>query len=423
MVKLKNTFMLYKKVPKVSVMKIIFLLISVMVSLFANTLQVAIDNASAYSTIKLSAGTYLGNITINKPLSIVGQDDNIIIKGNAEGRVITISSDNVYLKNLIITNSGSRMENLDAAIFMNKVSHCQIKNCHITNSLYGIDMKMVNHSVIADNTITSRNNPISLRGDALKLWYCNHNLIDNNTIDTVRDVTVTRSHDNHLLNNTFKNSRYGLHLSLSHRNKIIDNTFKYNSVGIMIMGANDTNVSHNTIESSTGAAGIGVVIKDISKFHFENNRVSYNAQGIYVDTKSTELGMQRYFKNNTISYNKETLHFHAIIKNNTITHNQIFGNIDDVVRDSKVNPSNSNIIEKNYWDHYAGFDTDTNNIGDTSHRVYLYSDQLWQHNHKIKFFYASPIMSLIDFLAKVAPFIEPTLLLEDTKPLIRLEGQ
>ncbi len=404
-------------------MKIFFLLISVILSLYANDLQVAIDNASPYSTIKLSTGTYIGDITINKPLSIVAQDDNVIIRGSARGRVITIKSDHVSLQNLTITNSGSRMENLDAAIFMNQVSHCEIKNCHIKNSLYGIDMKMVNHSVITDNTITSRKNLISLRGDAFKMWYCNHNLIQNNTIDTVRDVTVTRSHNNHFLNNTFKNSRYGLHFSLSHRNKITNNTFKYNSVGLMLMGAKDTNVSHNSIESSIGAAGIGVVMKGISNFHFENNKVSFNTQGIYVDTKSSELGMQRYFKHNTISYNKEALHFHAIIKNNTITHNQIFGNIDDVVRDSKVNPSNSNIIEKNYWDYYAGFDTDKNNIGDTSHRVYLYSDQLWQHNHKIKFFYASPIMSLIDFLAKVAPFIEPTLLLEDTKPLISVEEE
>jgi nitrous oxidase accessory protein len=387
-------------------------------SLYANPLQDAIDSAAPYDTIKLSNGTYSGNIIINKPLTIVGEGENVIIKGSDEGRVITIKSHHVHLNSLIITDSGSRMENLDAAIFMDQVSYCKIEHCHIKESLYGIDMKMVTHSVIRNNTITSKKNDISLRGDGLKLWYSHHNIIQNNTINNVRDVTLTRSSDNKIKNNTFLNNRYGLHLSLSHHNNIEKNTFKYNSVALMIMGAKDINVTNNIIESSIGAAGIGVVIKGVSNFHFKKNQVRYNAQGIYVDTKSTETGMQRYFINNDIAYNKEALHFHAIIKNNTITNNRVYGNIDDIVRDSKVNPSNSNVIEYNYWDRYAGFDKNGDNIGDTAHKVYLYADQLWQFNHKIKFFYASPIMSLINFLTNIAPFIEPTLLLEDTKPII-----
>jgi nitrous oxidase accessory protein len=401
-------------------MKLFFLLFIMMMSLNANPLQDAIDSAAPYATVRLSNGMYRGNIVIDKPLNIIGQSDHVIIKGSGEGRVITITADHVHLKNLTITNSGSRMENLDAAIFMDRVSHCNIQHCIITQSLYGIDMKMVTHSLITDNTITSKKNDISLRGDALKLWYSHHNLIYNNTINHVRDVTLTRSSDNNISGNTFLNSRYGLHLSLSHRNSIEKNTFRYNSVALMIMGAKDTNVTHNVLESSVGAAGIGMVIKGISNFHFSNNQVRYNAQGIYVDTKSTELGMQRYFINNDIAYNKEALHFHAIIKNNTIIDNRIYGNIDDIVRDSKVNPSHANIIEYNYWDRYAGFDSNGDNIGDTPHKVYLYADQLWQFNHKIKFFYAAPIMSLINFLTKVAPFIEPTLLLEDTKPIIKI---
>ena len=127
--------------------------------------------------------------------------------------------------------------------------------------------------------------------------------------------------------------------------------------------------------------------------------------------------MKRYISHNEISYNGEAIHFHATIKDNTITHNKIFGNIDDVVKDIEGNFSPSNIVEYNYWDRYTGFDRDKNNIGDTSHKIYQYADQLWHYNNKVKFFYGSPIMTLMNFLANLAPFVEPNLLLEDSKPI------
>jgi len=109
---------------------------------------------------------------------------------------VTINSSDVVLKNLTISGSGSRMENLDSAIIINKAKRCIISGCKITDCLYGIDMAMVNDSAVTDNYITSNTNDISLRGDALKIWYSNNNIIENNIIDSSRDVTLTRSNDN-----------------------------------------------------------------------------------------------------------------------------------------------------------------------------------------------------------------------------------
>jgi len=400
-------------------MKHIFLLIFIVSFSLSNTLQEAINSAKSGSIIKLSKGTYIGKIIINKPLTIIGLEDNVIIKGDNTGTVISIKSSNVTLKNLTITDSGSQMITLDSGIVMDKVQNCEISNCKILNSLYGIDMIMVKNSLISDNYITSKKKDISLRGNALKVWYSNNNIFKNNTIDFSRDVTFTYSNNNIIEDNTFKNNRFSLHISLSDGNIIKNNTFMLNSVGLMIMGAKNTKVNKNDIKSSTGAAGIGVVISGISNFYFENNIVRYNAQGIYIDTKDTELGMQRYIRNNEILSNKEAIHFHAAIKNNTITNNIIVGNIEDIVKDVKGNFTNSNLIEYNYWDRYTGFDKNKDNIGDNSHKVFQYADQLWHYNNKIKFFYASPVMTLMNFLTNLAPFVEPNLLLEDTKPLVK----
>ena len=398
--------------------KILPLYFTFIFSLYANVLQEAIDKTPAGSTLKLSFGIYSGKLIINKPITIIGKDDGVIIKGDGEGKVITINSSNVVLKNLVITGSGNRMDKLDAAIAMNNVKNCEIHHCKILDSLYGIDMNMVENSIITDNYITSKKNEISLRGDALKIWYSNNNIIKNNTIENSRDVTLTYASHNTIEDNTFLHNRLALHLSKSHQNMIKNNTFKYNSVGILLMGVKDIKVIGNFIQSSKGAAGIAVVADKVSNFLFENNSVKYNAKALYIDAKRVETGYQRFIKNNKLLYNGEALHFHSSIKNNIITHNIIKGNMDDVIKDTRASYTANNIIEYNYWDKYAGFDTNDDNIGETTHKNFQYADQLWHYNHKVKFFYGSPIMALINFLSKIAPFIEPIMLLEDTKPLV-----
>jgi len=397
---------------------ILFLLLFGWVSLAANALQDAIDHAPAGSIIRLSAGLYRGNLTINKPLTLMGKERGVIIEGEKRGSVITITSSHVRLENLTITNSGDQIITLDAAIAMNQVSYCTITHCKIRDSLYGIDMKIVNDSNITHNTISSNGLEKSMRGDALKIWYSNRNIITHNTITASRDVTLVFSNDTRFSDNNITHGRHGFSMERSKRTIIKNNLFRYNSTGIMTMASQDTNITHNQILSCQGAAGIGMIIQGGGKLHFTHNQISYNAKAFYIDTKDHEKGMRRWFEYNTISDNKEAFHFHLTIKNNTIMHNSITGNLDDVIKDIEGARTAYNRNEKNYWDHYQGFDGDGDNIGDTPHQIYQYADQLWHYNHKIKFFYASPIMSLLNFLSNLAPFIEPHMLLEDRKPIV-----
>jgi len=399
--------------------RILLLSFTLFIFASANILQESIDNAPAGATLKLPDGIYQGNIVINKALTILGKGNNVHIEGESKGTVITVNSDHVTLKNLIITGSGTRMENLDAAIELHHVKECTVEHCHISDVLYGIDMNMVESCTIRNNYIRSKPFDISMRGDALKIWYAKNNLIQNNVIEHSRDVTLSFAKHNRIEGNTFKHNRFGIHLSMSPHNVIKNNLFQYNSVGIMLMGVKDTNVTGNKILSSKGAAGIAVVADKVSNFHFTHNILKYNAKALYIDTKAAEHTQQRFISHNKFLHNGEALHFHASIKNNVITHNLIKGNMDDVVKDTRDGYTSNNLIEYNYWDRYEGFDKNRDNIGDSRHKNFIYSDQLWQYDHQAKFFYGTPIMSIIDFLFKVAPFIKPVLLLEDSKPLMQ----
>ena len=387
-----------------------------------NILQEAIDKAPAGSILKLPKGIYKGSISINKPLSIIGKENGVIIDGENSGTVITVKGSFITLKNLNIINSGDRHDKLDAAIKLSDGHQNEISNCRIENSLFGIDIQMVNNSIISNNYITSKDFALGLRGDGLRLWYSNDNIIKNNRLIKSRDMVIWYSNGNLIKDNYGEHCRYSLHFMYAGKNLVKDNIYKFNSVGIFFMYSKDTTATGNIIQSSIGATGMGIGLKDVSNFTIKDNTILYCAQGIYIDRSPFEPDTHDYIIGNKILYNAEALHFHSLSENNVIRDNIIKGNIEDIVNDSRGSKTNENEIVGNYWDNYKGFDRDKNNIGDTPHRVYQYADQLWIYNPDVKFFYGSPVISLLNFLAKLAPFTKPLFLLEDEKPKVKIKG-
>ncbi|TET88758.1 MAG: nitrous oxide reductase family maturation protein NosD, partial [Sulfurovum sp.] len=253
-------------------------------------------------------------------------------------------------------------------------------------------------------------------------WYSNDNLIKKNSLIKSRDMVVWYSHGNEIIENYGEHCRYSLHFMYAGKNFVRNNHYKFNSVGIFFMYSKDTVATGNVVKSSLGATGMGIGLKDVSNFTLKNNTVLYNAQGFYIDRSPFEPDTHNWIIGNKILYNSEALHFHSLSENNIIKDNIIMGNIEDIVNDSRGSKTNENEIVGNYWDNYEGFDKNGDNIGDTPHKVYQYADQLWVYNPDVKFFYGSPVISLLNFLAKLAPFSKPLFLLEDQKPKVKIEG-
>lgn len=404
-------------------LKIIFLFhIAFLTLLNANILQDAINNAPSGSILKLPAGVYKGNIHIDKPLTIIGKEDGVIIDGEGSGTVITTEGSFITLKNLKIIGSGERHDKVDGAISMENGSQCEISDIVIEDCLFGIDMKMMRNSIVSNNKISSKDLDLGLRGDGLRIWYSHDNVIKGNHLKKSRDMVVWYSHGNEIIGNSGEYCRYSLHFMYAGKNIVKDNHYEFNSVGIFFMYSKDTIAIGNTIKSSLGATGMGIGLKDVSNFTLKDNTVIYCAQGLYIDRSPLEPGTNNWITGNKILYNAEAIHFHSMSENNILKDNTIMGNIEDIVNDSRGSKTNENEIVGNYWDNYEGFDRDGDNIGDTPHKVYQYADQLWIYNPDVKFFYGSPIISMLNFLAKLAPFTSPIFLLEDEKPIVRIEG-
>ncbi|HIE54463.1 MAG TPA: nitrous oxide reductase family maturation protein NosD, partial [Chromatiaceae bacterium] len=70
------------------------------------------------------------------------------------------------------------------------------------------------------------------------------------------------------------------------------------------------------------------------------------------------------------------------------------------------------------WSDYTGFDLDHDGVGDTPYELYAYADRLWQDRPYAQFFKGSPLLEVLDFLERLAPFSEPRMLVRDEKPYL-----
>jgi len=121
-------------------------------------------------------------------------------------------------------------------------------------------------------------------------------------------------------------------------------------------------------------------------------------------------------------YNSVAVAFHSLSISNIFKGNIIKGNIENVINDSYNAKVQLNIWDGNYWDNYEGFDKDHDGVGDTLHVEKYYADKMWLFNPSVKFFYGSPIITIINFLAKLAPISEPVILAVDKHPKTKIGG-
>ncbi len=399
-------------------MKLIALFLLFISISFSQSLQSYIDKVKEGSKLELPKGVFKGNIIINKPLMIVGQKGKTVIRGDGNGTVVKIRSSNVVLKNLIIEHSGKEHERVDAGISIKNADFCTIENCKIRDCLFGIDLQNVHDSKIIGNYITSKPFPLGIRGDGVRLWYSNDNILRGNHLYKSRDFVIWYSHGNLIEKNIGEYGRYSLHFMYAGKNIVKNNIYKHNSVGIFFMYSKDTIAKGNMIMSSIGTTGIGIGLKDASNFTIKNNTVLYCAKGFYLDRSPFDPTSKNYITGNKILYNSIGMHFHSLSTNNEIKKNIFKGNMENVYDDSGVIHSVMNHWENNYWDDYEGLDKNKDGIGDTPYTLYYYADKMWLLNPNVRFFYGSPVISILNFLYKLAPFSEPVKLLTDPKPLM-----
>ena len=385
-------------------------------------LQPLIDKAKKGGIITLKPGRYKGNVVITKAITLEGDGprEKIIIDGGGKGTVITLKTDGATVRNLTITGSGESYNDLDAGIQV-RGNFNVIKDNRIKRVLFGVDLQQCNSNIIKRNEISSfRELGLGLRGDGIRLWYSKNNRITKNRIHDVRDFVVWYSADNIIAENTVTDGRYGLHFMYSRYNLVEKNTYLRNSVGIYLMYSDSVVVRGNRVVQAVGAAGVGIGFKEASNIDILDNEILYNSVGLYLDSSPFQPDTTVRIYRNTIAFNDMGVRFLTNWKGNIFKDNKFLSNIRHVSV-STFETEKRNIWEGNYWDTYEGYDRDGDGFGDKPFRLMVYADRIWMDVKAAAFFKGTPVLTMLDFLERLAPFTDPLLMLEDKKPRIRAD--
>lgn len=380
----------------------------------AESLQAMIDAAPEGAEIAPPAGTYDGPLNISKAIVLDGSA-GVIIDGQNKGTVVTLEADKATIKNLTIRNSGRLHNQVDAGLRV-KGSNNIIRDVRVENSLFGIDLSQANNNILRRNHVSSKDMPLELRGDSIRLWYSNANKLESNVIEDSRDFVVWYSQDNIIKDNRIRRGRYGIHFMYSHVNHVTGNEIADCVVGAFLMYSNDIELRDNRILRAWGASGMGVGFKETSGAVLTGNAIIGNATGIYVDTSPWDPETTNEFENNTLAYNGIGLEFLADWKGNNFHRNAFVSNFTQIAVKGGGTAKEEG-WHGNFWDDYAGFDQNGDGKGDSPFEIYTYADRLWMDRPYASFFRGGLALATLDFVERLAPFTEPRLLMSETEPL------
>ncbi|MES9885770.1 MAG: nitrous oxide reductase family maturation protein NosD [Candidatus Sedimenticola sp. 6PFRAG1] len=374
--------------------------------------QLFVEITPPGGVLRAPAGKYAGPVVIKRPITIEG-DGQITIDGGGEGTVLSVEADDVVIRGLQLVNSGDSHDQVDAAILV-AADNVLIENNRISDTLFGVHIRQANDNIIRNNMISSKGETPSLRGEGIRMWYSEGNLIEGNEIMGVRDLVFLNSPENRIVGNTITNSRIGMEFVFSPDNLVEDNRIEGNSTGVVVIYSDDLRILGNRFSHLRSISGSAVSIKGSAKALIEDNLFLHCAIGLVANAP---IHPEHVFnlKDNRFIYNDVAMYFYGEKGGHVVRDNHFEGNFTDIL----VSASSSalhNDWHGNYWDNYKGFDRDRDGFGDAPYNMYVYSDRLWMDRPMTRFFRGSPGLEIYDFVERLAPFSKPVLILSDPRP-------
>jgi nitrous oxidase accessory protein len=373
----------------------------------------AIVAASNGDSIFVESGIYSeGPIVLNKSLSIIGKDFPIL-SGESKFEILKITSDNVLIEGLKFIDTGISFVEDNAAVKLEEVKNCQIKNNVFINNFFSVYLAKSSMCLIQNNQIKAFQSTETRSGNGIHLWYCKNISIIGNKIEGHRDgIYLEFVHSSKIVNNlSINNLRYGLHFMFSDSCSYSKNTFKQNGAGVAVMYTKNVIMTQNRFENNWGGASYGILLKEITDSKITNNYFYKNSSGIYIEA-SNRIDV---WKNEFIE-NGWAIRLMSNSMDNNFHQNNFIGNSFDIATNST---KNFNVFNNNFWSEYKGYDIDKNGIGDIPYRPVKLFSLIVEKNRPTLILLRSLFVGILDAAEKIFPVLTPETLIDASPSMKR----
>jgi parallel beta-helix repeat protein len=350
------------------------------------TIQQAVAAAPSNTTVVVPSGTYAERVTIDKPLTLRGE--NATLDGGGEGTVIDVRADDVAITGVTVRGVGNatRAENVsgsddwdasiqqgygggDAGVDARNASGLYVHGVTIHTPANGVLLRRAPGAVVDDLRVYGTEEWL----DGFMGVIAMHDavVVQSSRIEGGRDgVYLHRAHGTVVRNNTFLDQRFGVHLMYTSETLVADNVARgQQGSGVVVM----TRPAENAI--------VGNDVRHASGGIFVGGSRSYVARNVVVDT---DRGMVTYatgttYEHNVLYENEVGFAASAVVPSNRVVANDFVGND----RHATAGPGPLRIYTEdgsgNYWE--GAYDV-ASTEGRTLDRAYSPTDELDRRLHR-----------------------------------------
>ncbi|MEN7546898.1 nitrous oxide reductase family maturation protein NosD [Rapidithrix thailandica] len=383
-----------------------------------NSIRQGIQQARAGDTLRVKPGSYTeGNLTIDKPLTLIGENYPVIEGAHQKQEIISVKSDHVTIKGFRIQNMAPSYTEDIAGIKVYKFEYCLLENNELHNTFFGIYLNNTSKSIVRNNKVIGNAENEMSSANAIHLWYCKNITIENNLTQNHRDgIYLEFVENSSVTGNTSKgNLRYGLHFMFSNHNAYTNNTFTDNGAGVAVMFSRYITMKNNLFLKNWGSSSYGLLLKEIYDGEISGNIFKENTIGIYAEGSN-----RLQVSHNNFEQNGWALKILGSCMDNVFASNNFLSNTFDL--STNPNATNYNDYTGNYWSEYTGYDLDKDGIGDVPYRpVKVFSYMVARVPESI-ILLRSLFIDFLNFAEKVTPVLTPDTLKDEApkmKPLPR----
>lgn len=361
----------------------------------------------------LSAGRHAGPIVVAAGAMVWGPRD-AVIERPAGGTVVELGA-GAALLGTTVDGRGGVFDRTDAGVRV-AGDGARVEGTAIVHAVFGVLAERVEHAVIRGNHIDGgRDVAISLRGDTIRLWEVQDSVVEHNAVDGGRDVVVWYSSGNRIAGNRISGGRYGAHLMYSHGNQVVANRFDGNVVGVFVMYSHDVALERNVIAEASGAAGMGIGLKDSGNVRVADNLLVRAHTGLYLDQAPLQQTHTLTVERNRFVGCDSAIRLHAGGHRSAIRGNDFLDDNHTVVIEGGGDAADV-VWTANYFDDYAGYDLDRDGTGDIAYQLRSFEDDLTARRPAVAFFRGTPALEAADAVTRLVPMYERRTLLTDPAP-------